>query len=410
MAYARVSYTGDGTTSLYSVPFPYISQDYVEVRVAGVLLSLTIDYSWLTDSTIQFVTPPASGVQILLNRNTPKDSRLVNYQDGNILKEETLDLDSDQAFHVIQEALDAVSNVREVETFVGGVDYTGGTTTSLVLAGGEVLESSILILFDGVAQQVTEYSVSSGVITFDSAIPSGVLKVQVSFALGLTGGLPDGSVSTSKIVDGNVAAIKLATDSVPTEKVVDGAITATKLDPEVFHDLTEVVPTTSDYSPIADASDSNKKKKSVISAVLSLIASATTSVRGLIQLAVSSEVGGDNATKAITSATMAYHWGITKVWVTFNGSTGAMLGAANVTSVARNGTGDYTINFSYPFFSPNYCILGTAEDDNATGSTIVTRYSTDARTTSTCRIRTIHDAGGAVDSSYVSVAFLGYLP
>ena len=96
MAYARVSYTGDGTTSLYSVPFPYISQDYVEVRVAGVLLSLTIDYSWLTDSTIQFVTPPASGVQILLNRNTPKDSRLVNYQDGNILKEETLDLDSDR--------------------------------------------------------------------------------------------------------------------------------------------------------------------------------------------------------------------------------------------------------------------------------------------------------------------------
>jgi len=226
MAYARVSYEGDGTTKIYSVPFSYISQDYVEVRVAGVLKAVTTDYTWLTDSTIQFVTAPKSGKLILLNRNTPKEERLVNFQDGNILKEETLDLDSDQAFHIAQEALDAVENVREVETFVAGVDFTSGSTTSLTLSGGDVLGTSIEILFDGVAQQVTEYTAASGVITFNSAIPTGVAQVQVSYAVPLTGGIPDGAVTTGKIADLNVTTGKIADLGVTTGKLAHNVLSA----------------------------------------------------------------------------------------------------------------------------------------------------------------------------------------
>lgn len=229
MAYARVSYTGDGSTKIFSVPFPYLDASYVEVRVAGVLKTVTTHYTWLTSSTIQFVTAPPTGATVFLLRNTPKELRLVNYQDAAILREADLDLDSDQAFHIAQETLDASVNSRAVEIFVGGTHYTAGVTTSLTLGDSTVEKPSLTVLFDAAVQQQTEYSLASGVITFTSPIPVGVLQVQVSYAAPLATGLIDGSVTTPKILDGAVTTVKMADGSVTTPKIVDLNVTTAKI-------------------------------------------------------------------------------------------------------------------------------------------------------------------------------------
>ena len=42
-------------------------------------------------------------------------------------------------------------------------------------------------------------------------------------------------------------------------------------------------------------------------------------------------------------------------WVNYNGSTTAILASYNVSSVTRNGAGDYTINFTTAMADANYC-------------------------------------------------------
>jgi hypothetical protein len=49
--------------------------------------------------------------------------------------------------------------------------------------------------------------------------------------------------------------------------------------------------------------------------------------------------------------------GIAKAWVKFNGSTATIGGSFNVSSVVRNSTGNYTINFTIAMPNTNYAVV-----------------------------------------------------
>lgn len=63
--------------------------------------------------------------------------------------------------------------------FASGVDFTGGTTTSLTLSQGYGSQSNLIVAFDGTFQGADQFSLSGKTLTFTSAIPSGVQKVYV---------------------------------------------------------------------------------------------------------------------------------------------------------------------------------------------------------------------------------------
>lgn len=76
----------------------------------------------------------------------------------------------------------------------------------------------------------------------------------------------------------------------------------------------------------------------------------------------------DNTGNTVTGSTVVK--GAAKAWVRFNGATATMNSAFNVSSVARNATGDYTINFITPMASGEYAVASTAGDNqNAVSST-----------------------------------------
>ena len=70
---------------------------------------------------------------------------------------------------------------HSVENFVDGVDYTSGITTQLTLASNPGVEENTQVYFDGVYQEKNNYTLSAGVITFGSAIPTGVNAVEVVY-------------------------------------------------------------------------------------------------------------------------------------------------------------------------------------------------------------------------------------
>ena len=110
MAFAVNTYTGNNSTTSFSVTFPYIEQAHVIVTLDGVTKTITTDYTFTNASTITFTTAPASNVVIKFTRSSNRTTRLVDYQDGSTLTEATLDQDGNQSFFMAQEAIDVTEN------------------------------------------------------------------------------------------------------------------------------------------------------------------------------------------------------------------------------------------------------------------------------------------------------------
>lgn len=55
-----------------------------------------------------------------------------------------------------------------------------------------------------------------------------------------------------------------------------------------------------------------------------------------------------------------------RAWVNFAGASGTINASGGVSSVTRNGTGDYTVNYSFTFPDANYTMLGMGRRNSAT--------------------------------------------
>ena len=105
-----------------------------------------------------------------------------------------------------------------------------------------------------------------------------------------------------------------------------------------------------------------------------------------------------------------------KAWVTFNGGFGAtsIIASRNVSSVVRNGTGDYTINFANAMSDANYAVSITARQ-NGTGDGISGGVDAAAApTASAVRVQLFTygypastASSSASDAARVSVAIIG---
>ena len=108
MANSFVRYTGNGSTDVYAVSFPYRSQADITVTIDGVASTA---FTWNGAGTqITFTSPPGNLTSIQIKRTTSQTSRLVDYAAGSVLTENDLDTDSTQAFYMGQEAVDEAND------------------------------------------------------------------------------------------------------------------------------------------------------------------------------------------------------------------------------------------------------------------------------------------------------------
>ena len=116
MSFAIVNYTGNGSTTTYSITFPYITSSHVIVKIDNVVKTAGTDYTFPTSSTIQFTSAPANGAAISISRSSSRSTRLVDYQDGSTITEAILDQDSNQLFYISQEAFDTADSALLLDT------------------------------------------------------------------------------------------------------------------------------------------------------------------------------------------------------------------------------------------------------------------------------------------------------
>ncbi len=108
-------------------------------------------------------------------------------------------------------------------------------------------------------------------------------------------------------------------------------------------------------------------------------------------------------------AYMIYHPGIAKGYCKFNGTTAgtnAPTGGYNVTNITRNSAGNYTVNHTNGWISPDYIVVGAITINGGTASA----FSIASQTNSTTVIQVFNSStGAAVDAANVYLAFFGYL-
>ena len=92
-----------------------------------------------------------------------------------------------------------------------------------------------------------------------------------------------------------------------------------------------------------------------------------------------------------------------RAWVNMNGTAGTIRASFNVSSVVRNGTGDYTVNFSNAMADANYCVSYTVGSGN-TGSFYSLNALNAAPSASSLRVNVGGTNGQNYDGSYTYVA------
>ena len=122
MPYAEATYTGNGSTKEFNVPFDYIQDAHLKATLNTVLTSgFTIDAT-VTPRKIVFNTlsaatatqeatgAPKSGVDLVIYRETPLNAALVDYTDGSTLIADDLDTSNKQWLYALQEQDDVQSS------------------------------------------------------------------------------------------------------------------------------------------------------------------------------------------------------------------------------------------------------------------------------------------------------------
>jgi hypothetical protein len=152
----KVQYTGDNSTTAFSVTFPYTETSQVKVYLGSTLQTITTHYT-LTDpgatGTVTFLTPPGTGVNVSLIRETDY-LQGVDYVNNDALDAETLEKAFDKLTMMCQQ-LD-----NKIDGSVG-FDETVAGTTSLKLASDATDLAGKLLAFDDSGNFVTTQEIGT---------------------------------------------------------------------------------------------------------------------------------------------------------------------------------------------------------------------------------------------------------
>ena len=198
------SYTGNGSTTNYSVTFAYLKEADVKVTLDHVA---TTAFTFANATTIQFTTAPATGVKIRIFRDTDVDAARFVFASGSALKAGELNENLDQLLYADQERASTDNIADEAVTTAKLRD---GAVTSAKLASNTVISTTI----------------NNGAVTTDKLAADAVNGSKIADDSIDSEHYVDGSIDTAHIGDAQVTTAKIADDAVTADKLADTTVSA----------------------------------------------------------------------------------------------------------------------------------------------------------------------------------------
>ena len=154
----QVQYTGNNSTTQFTVNFPFTEKSQVKVYLDGTLQTITTHYT-LTDpdstGTVNFVTAPGTGVVVSFIRETDF-LQTVDYANNDILDAETLEAAFDKLTMMCQQVKNLADKAVGFSETVNESE-----TTSLKLASGTGDLAGKLLAFDDSGNFVTTQEIGT---------------------------------------------------------------------------------------------------------------------------------------------------------------------------------------------------------------------------------------------------------
>ena len=110
MATTSNTYTGNGTNKLFSITYPYLDTSDINVYLNGTLQTITTQYTFANATTVEFVTAPANGAVVLLDRSTDDNTLQATFFPGSSIKANDLNFNFDQVLYLAQETANSAAN------------------------------------------------------------------------------------------------------------------------------------------------------------------------------------------------------------------------------------------------------------------------------------------------------------
>jgi hypothetical protein len=148
MAITQNTYTGDGSTVLFSFTFEYIQESDIKITLDG---TPTTAYTLANATTVQFNTAPANGVDIRIYRDTDIDTLSATFFPGSAIKAEDLNNNFTQNNYAIQEI---ANNTWDFDTETIKSNETWVSNDSQV-ATTAAIDSETELKFDTLVQNAT---------------------------------------------------------------------------------------------------------------------------------------------------------------------------------------------------------------------------------------------------------------
>ena len=118
MATTTKSYTGNGSTKVYSFTFPYLKTEDVKVQVDGTDRNPgtgSTEYS-VSATSLTFVTAPTNGQTIKIYRKTDCDNAKAVFAAGASIRARDLNNNTDQTLYFAQEVSDSSNPMASTST------------------------------------------------------------------------------------------------------------------------------------------------------------------------------------------------------------------------------------------------------------------------------------------------------
>lgn len=165
MAYSYANYTGNGTATVFSVPFSFLERANVKVSMDDTEITA---WSWITNASIRLPTAPPKGAVLRIQRFTEKRFAVVDFQDGSVFKEADLDLMVTQLLFIAQEAYDALDGETAVAAKEKAYEYMLACQViyEKVKAEGDLFRKmSIIVTASESGTGAASYDFDNGILT-----------------------------------------------------------------------------------------------------------------------------------------------------------------------------------------------------------------------------------------------------
>jgi len=217
MSNTKVSYTGDGATVLYTIPFPYLNQAHVKASING---SGTTAFTFANDTTLQFNVAPANGADIVIRRETTSTEVENTFFPNSSIRSSALNDNFIQTLYVSEEA-------REVAVDAQVGNLVPGAIGTDILADGAVTNAKV----SNSAAIAPSKIAGTAVVDNDVRLTNQRTPVDGSVT---TAKIANDAVTTAKIPDNAITNQKLSDDAVNTAELVDGCVTQAKIGTNVL--------------------------------------------------------------------------------------------------------------------------------------------------------------------------------